>query len=221
VREWTLHALVGIIDPPRAEARRRRSRTCREAGIEVKMITGDHASTAAAIAASSASPATPITGAELDKLDDDELAARIDDITVFARVTPSTRSASSRALQRRGNVVAMTGDGVNDAPALKAADIGVAMGITGTEVTRRRRPPWCSPTTTSPPSSGPSKGPHDLRQHRQVRALPAEHQHRRRPVPAGCDAARLAGKPFTAIAPPVGEHHHGRPAGDDAGRRSI
>ncbi|NBP50664.1 MAG: cation-transporting P-type ATPase, partial [Actinobacteria bacterium] len=109
------------------------------AGITVKMITGDHAATAASIGrqlglARDGEPA--LTGADLDAMDDDELDRRIDRTSVFARVAPEHKLRLVAALQRRGNVVAMTGDGVNDAPALKKADIGVAMGITGTEVTK-------------------------------------------------------------------------------------
>jgi Ca2+-transporting ATPase len=107
--------------------------------INVKMITGDHARTAAAIAARARHRAARpvITGAELDELDDEELSARrMDGIGVVARVSPEHKVRMVRVLRGRGHVVAMTGDGVNDAPALKAADIGVAMGITGTEVSK-------------------------------------------------------------------------------------
>jgi Ca2+-transporting ATPase len=100
------------------------------------MITGDHAATAAAIGGELGLVGEAVTGADLDHMDDDELDRRIDDITVFARVAPEHKMRLIAALQRRGNVVAMTGDGVNDAPALKKADIGIAMGITGTEVSK-------------------------------------------------------------------------------------
>ena len=110
---------------------------CRDAGIRVRMITGDHAVTAGAIAAELGIPGAAVTGAELDRItDDDELARRLDDIGVVARVSPEHKIRIVRALQARGDVVAMTGDGVNDAPALRKADIGVAMGVTGTEVTK-------------------------------------------------------------------------------------
>jgi len=131
-----LFALVGIVDPPRPEARQAIDE-CHHAGIRVRMITGDHAVTAGAIAAELGIPGQAVTGAELDRVDDDaELAGRLDDIGVIARVSPAHKIRIVRALQARGDVVAMTGDGVNDAPALRKADIGVAMGLTGTEVTK-------------------------------------------------------------------------------------
>ncbi len=133
--ELTLHALVGIIDPPRPEAREA-LRTCQEAGITVKMITGDHPLTAGAIARELGLAGAVREGRALDGLDDRATAALAEETGVFARVTPEHKLRIVRALQARGHVVAMTGDGVNDAPALKAADIGIAMGITGTEVTR-------------------------------------------------------------------------------------
>ncbi len=135
VQGITLHALVGIIDPPRAEAREAIAR-CHAAGIEVKMITGDHHVTAAAIARELGLAGETHEGRELDGLAPDEIAALVEKSAVFARVAPEHKLRIVEALQGRGHVVAMTGDGVNDAPALKAADIGVAMGITGTEVTK-------------------------------------------------------------------------------------
>jgi Ca2+-transporting ATPase len=131
-----LIALVGIVDPPRPEARDA-IRRCRDAGIRVRMITGDHAATAAAVAAELGIPGAAVDGAELDRISsDDDLARRLDDIGVVARVSPAHKLRIVRALQARHDVVAMTGDGVNDAPALRRADIGVAMGVTGTEVTK-------------------------------------------------------------------------------------
>ncbi len=133
--------LWGLMDPPRPEAARAVA-AAKRAGIAVKMITGDHASTGAAIArrvgilAEDAPSGAVVTGAELDTLDDGELAARVRDISVFARVEPRHKIRIVAALQGLGEVVSMTGDGVNDAPALKRADIGVAMGITGTEVSK-------------------------------------------------------------------------------------
>ena len=101
------------------------------------MITGDHAVTAGAIAADLGIPGEAVTGADLDRIADDaELARRLDEVGVVARVSPEHKIRIVRALQGRGDVVAMTGDGVNDAPALRKADIGVAMGVTGTEVTK-------------------------------------------------------------------------------------
>ncbi len=135
VDNLTLLALAGIVDPPRPEARDAIA-VAHRAGIRVKMITGDHAATAASIGAQLGLRGDSVTGADLDRMDDDELDRRIDDIAVFARVAPEHKMRLVAALQARGNVVAMTGDGVNDAPALKKADIGVAMGITGTEVSK-------------------------------------------------------------------------------------
>ena len=135
VRDLTLLALVGIVDPPRREAKDAIAR-CKEAGIRARMITGDHATTAAAIAAQLGIEGRALTGVEFAALSDDELDDRIDEIGVVARVAPEDKVRLVDMLKRKGNVVAMTGDGVNDAPALKRADIGVAMGITGTEVTK-------------------------------------------------------------------------------------
>ena len=131
-----LVALVGIVDPPRPEAKQAIAE-CREAGIRVRMITGDHAVTAGAIAADLGIPGQAVTGTDLDQVPaDDQLARRLDDIGVIARVSPEHKIRIVRTLQNRGDVVAMTGDGVNDAPALRKADIGVAMGRAGTEVTK-------------------------------------------------------------------------------------
>ena len=133
--DLTLTALVGIIDPPRPEAREA-IRICRAAGVQVKMITGDHRATAAAIAAELGLVGRAHEGRELDGLSPVELQRLVEGAAVFARVTPEHKTRIVEALQAGGHVVAMTGDGVNDAPALKAADIGVAMAITGTEVSR-------------------------------------------------------------------------------------
>ncbi|WP_440995094.1 calcium-translocating P-type ATPase, PMCA-type [Arhodomonas sp. SL1] len=127
--------LVGMLDPPRREARDAVAR-CRRAGVGVRMITGDHAVTATAIARRLGIEGETVSGAELDRMDDDTLAARIREIAVFARVAPEHKVRIVAALKAGGEVVAMTGDGVNDAPALRGADIGVAMGRAGTDVTR-------------------------------------------------------------------------------------
>ena len=131
----TLLALVGIVDPPRTQARDAIAEA-KAAGIQVRMITGDHAVTAAAIAAQLGIEGRAITGAEFAAMSDDELLRQIDGVGVIARVTPEDKVRLVDTLKRRGHVVAMTGDGVNDAPALKRADIGIAMGITGTEVSK-------------------------------------------------------------------------------------
>ncbi len=141
--------LVGMIDPPRPEVRDA-IRECHDAGIRVIMITGDHPVTAEAIAKElgiidpqrgpslrqSSGQAARVTGQELEKMDDEQLNRELKHIAVFARVSPGDKLRLVTALQKQGNIVAMTGDGVNDAPALKKADIGVAMGITGTDVTK-------------------------------------------------------------------------------------
>lgn len=129
--------LYGLIDPPREEAKAA-IMECRSAGIRVKMITGDHAATARAIAAQLGLDNTidVLTGADLDGLSDDVLAQRVRNVDVFARTSPEHKLRLVMALQSLGLSVAMTGDGVNDAPALKRADIGIAMGIKGTEAAK-------------------------------------------------------------------------------------
>ena len=134
-QQLSLVGLVGLIDPPRPEARDAIA-LCKQAGIQVKMITGDHALTAAAIARELGLQGAVLTGAELDHIDVAELSRHIEHAAVFARVAPEHKVKIVQALKAGGHVVAMTGDGVNDAPALKNADIGIAMGITGTEVTK-------------------------------------------------------------------------------------
>jgi Ca2+-transporting ATPase len=135
VRDLTMLALVAIVDPPRKEARDAIAE-CKRAGIRVRMITGDHATTAAAIAAQLGIEGRALSGTEFAALSDEELDAQVGEIGVVARVAPEDKVRLVETLKQQGNVVAMTGDGVNDAPALKRADIGVAMGITGTEVTK-------------------------------------------------------------------------------------
>ena len=135
VKDLQLLAIVGIVDPPRAEARDAIAKA-KSAGIKVRMITGDHAVTADAIARQLGIEGQAMTGADFRAMSDEEADRRIDDIGVIARVAPEDKVHLVDILRRKGHIVAMTGDGVNDAPALKMADIGVAMGITGTEVSK-------------------------------------------------------------------------------------
>jgi magnesium-transporting ATPase (P-type) len=129
--------VVGFIDPPREEAVAAIAE-CHSAGIAVKMITGDHAATAAAIARQLGLGEDPhvLTGRDLDDIPDERLTDVVVDTTVFARTSPEHKLRIVRALQSRGAVVAMTGDGVNDAPSLKQADVGIAMGLKGTEAAK-------------------------------------------------------------------------------------
>lgn len=131
--------LMGMIDPPRQEVKPAIA-LCRQAGIKTVMITGDHPNTAVAIAKElkmfHSDVTQALTGAELDGLSDGELGKRVNHITVYSRVSPAHKLRIVRALKAQGHIVAMTGDGVNDAPAIKEADIGIAMGINGTDVTK-------------------------------------------------------------------------------------
>ncbi len=135
VTELTLLGMVGIVDPPRPEAKVAIKESV-AAGIRVRMITGDHAVTAAAIAEELGIEGRAITGAEFSAMSDQEANDQIDEIGVIARVAPEDKVRLVNVLKSKNNIVAMTGDGVNDAPALKTADIGVAMGITGTDVSK-------------------------------------------------------------------------------------
>ena len=132
----TFLGLQGMIDPPREEVIEA-VKKCKRAGIRVVMITGDHAQTAKAIARRvGIGDDTVLTGEELSRMSDDELYEVVDTVSVYARVAPEHKFRITTQLRRRGQIIAVTGDGVNDAPALKAADIGIAMGITGTEVSK-------------------------------------------------------------------------------------
>ena len=138
-RELVFAGLAGMIDPPREEAKNAIA-TCRQAGIKTVMITGDHRNTAVAIAKELSiyreEQHQVLTGRDMDALEDRELARQAEKTTVYARVSPAHKLRIVRALKKNGHIVAMTGDGVNDAPAVKEADIGVAMGIAGTDVTK-------------------------------------------------------------------------------------
>lgn len=136
--ELVFLGITGMIDPPREEAKAA-IRKCAKASVKTVMITGDHKNTAVAVAkkAGLLKGGKAITGAELDRMSDEELDREIGKYTVFARVEPVHKLRIVRSFKRRGEIVTMTGDGVNDAPAIKEADVGVAMGITGTDVTKQ------------------------------------------------------------------------------------
>ena len=135
MHDLELTGLVAEVDPPRAEAKAAIAK-CHSAGIQVRMITGDHAVTAAAIGHELGIEGQALTGAQFAAIPDEQLKGQLDQIGVVARVSPEDKIRLVTLLQQKDNIVAMTGDGVNDAPALKKADIGVAMGITGTEVSK-------------------------------------------------------------------------------------
>jgi len=138
LKDMTFLGLQGMIDPPRQESIDA-IKKCQNAGIKPVMITGDHAATARAVAKQLGIGGINdevLTGEQLSSMSDEELYEAVEQVSIYARTAPEHKYRITRQLQRRGHIVAMTGDGVNDAPALKAADIGIAMGITGTEVSK-------------------------------------------------------------------------------------
>ena len=135
LQNLTFVGLAGLLDPPRKETHDAIA-LCGQAGIQVKMITGDHKTTASAIAEALGISGSAVTGTEIDAMSDKALSEKIESIGVFARVAPEHKVRLVDVLQRRGHVVAMTGDGVNDAPAVRHAHMGIAMGATGTDVTK-------------------------------------------------------------------------------------
>jgi len=224
--DLTFLGLVGMIDPPRAEVRAA-IQTARHAGIKTIMITGDHKRTAMAIA-SDLHMFTPglqgLTGEELDKLSDEEFHRIAREADVYSRVSPQHKVRIVDTLKDLGEIVAMTGDGVNDAPAVKRADIGVAMGITGTDVPKRP-PIWSSRTTTMPPSSRHRGRAGYLFQHPQVCLLPALLQRRRDPDRPSGHPVWAAGPALSADPPADAQPGHrrlsGAGPGDGAGRAGI
>ena len=180
-RDLVFAGLIGMIDPPREEAREAVARAW-QAGIRPMMITGDHPKTAAVIAQKLGvvSAGGAITGAELERLSDRALDQTVEAVSVYARVNPEHKLRIVQALQRRGAVVAMTGDGVNDATALKTADIGVAMGVTGTDVSKQAADMVRADdnfATIVPQSKNAVRSS----RHPEVPALPAFVEHRRSP----------------------------------------
>ena len=180
-QELVYLGLVGIIDPPRPEARAAIA-DAHAAGVRVLMITGDHPRTAARIAADldiapSGSPVA--SGGELETIDDEALVALVRDASVYARVSPEHKLRIVDALHANGRIVAMTGDGVNDAPALKAADIGVAMGIAGTDVASEAADMILADDNCRHDRECDPRRPRHLREHPEVPAVPALVEHGR------------------------------------------
>ena len=210
----TLLALVGIVDPPRPEAKAAIAKA-QAAGIRVRMITGDHAVTAAAIATQLGIPGRAISGAEFSALSDEEAQAQIDEIGVIARVAPEDKVRLVNILKKAGNIVAMTGDGVNDAPALKTADIGVAMGITGHGRLQRGGGDDPDRRQLRHHRARGRIGARPLRQSGEVHPLPDGVALRLHPdVPGGGALQHSVWHPLPAVPGPLGQLHGGRLRGD-------
>ena len=211
-----LLGLIGLLDPPRKEAIEA-VHECHSGGIRVTMITGDHRITAAAIAKmlGIGDGKTAITGAEIEEMNEATLQEEVRNIDVFARASPEHKLRLVKAIQANRQIVAMTGDGVNDAPALKKADIGVAMGIKGTEVTKEAAEMILADDNFASITAAVKEGRTSLQQHRKSHPVHAADQ--RRPG-AGHHGGDLSGLHHAhhGAAGPLGQHGHlGRPGTGD------
>ena len=212
----TLLAIVGIVDPPRPAAKAAIAEA-KAAGIQVRMITGDHAVTAEAIAHQLGIEGRAITGAEFRAMSDEEAMRQIDGIGVIARVSPEDKVHLVDILRAKGHVVGMTGDGVNDAPALKKADIGIAMGITGTEVSKQAAVMILTDDNYATIVKAVGLGRGRLRQHDAVHPLPDGRPVRvHRHVPRSVAAEHPGRHPVPAAPDVVAELHRQRVPGDRA-----
>ena len=201
-----LLGLVGLMDPPRKEAIEA-VKECHGGGIRVTMITGDHKITAAAIAKmlDIGDGKTAVAGTEIEAMNDAALEDCVRDVDVFARASPEHKLRLVKAIQANGQIVAMTGDGVNDAPALKKADIGVAMGIKGTEVTKEAAGMILGRRQFRLDLSGGEGRPHRLQQHREGDAVPPADQCRAGRGDRGRDPVCIHAADHRASGP-VGEY---------------
>ena len=219
-RDLTFLGLIGMMDPPRDEAKEA-VKTLPQVHIRPIMITGDHMLTAVAVAAEVGiyrEGDMVLTGDELGRMSDEEFEEIVDQVTVYARVSPMDKLKIVRAWKNRGEIVAMTGDGVNDAPALKHADIGIAMGISGTDVAKEAADMVLGGRQFRDDRAGDRTRPLDLRQHQEVSHLPAARQHHRSRR-AGRRRDRRGARAVAAAARRDSLHQprHRRPAGAGAG----
>ena len=213
--------LAAMKDPLRPEAKAA-VQACHDAGIQTVMITGDHKDTAVAIAEELRAlkgPMQSLSGMELDRLSDDELVQRVDEVSVYARVSAEHKLRIVKAWKARGAIVAMTGDGVNDAPAIKAADIGVAMGITGTDVTKEAADMVVTDDNFASIAAAVEEGRADLRQHPQDHPFSLVVQFQRGAGDVVCHVDRSSVSPV-ADSNSVDESGDGRISGLGAGSRS-